>query len=473
MRTFLFYDLETTGLSKPFDQILQFAAIRTDMAFQELERHEWRVRLNPDVTPAPEALLTHRLDIHDIQNGLPEYDAVKRIHALINTPETISLGYNTLGFDDEFLRFSFYRNLLAPYTHQFANRCGRMDLYPITLMYWLFRDSLLTWPVKNGKLSLKLESLNEANHLAEGKAHDAMADVQATVALARRLSADENMWNYLAGSFEKKTDLERMQALLAKPALFIRPRLGAADQFQCPVLFLGEHRHYRNQLVWLRLDSPALRDTTLDTLSRTTFALSKKPGEPDFLLPLETRFTKHLSAARQLMTEDNLKWLACHPDLLDTIKDFHLNFKWPSFPETDAEARLYLDGFYSPPEDQFCRQFAQASLPAEKAKLAERAPQGKLQQLAARVIARSFPEAMTPALSAIYAEFEECRLSSEESQLPVDHQGRRRLGPKEALAAIQALSVMPERTADDMRILEEYANWLKTQTVTRDKQESL
>jgi exodeoxyribonuclease I len=28
--TFLFYDIETTGLSRAFDQILEFAAIRTD-----------------------------------------------------------------------------------------------------------------------------------------------------------------------------------------------------------------------------------------------------------------------------------------------------------------------------------------------------------------------------------------------------------------------------------------------------------
>ncbi|MBW1941023.1 MAG: hypothetical protein JRI28_06590, partial [Deltaproteobacteria bacterium] len=38
MNTYLFYDLETTGLNKAFDQILQFAAIRTDMKLKETER---------------------------------------------------------------------------------------------------------------------------------------------------------------------------------------------------------------------------------------------------------------------------------------------------------------------------------------------------------------------------------------------------------------------------------------------------
>jgi exodeoxyribonuclease-1 len=36
MQTFLFYDIETTGLNKSFDQVLQFAAIRTDLKLQEI-----------------------------------------------------------------------------------------------------------------------------------------------------------------------------------------------------------------------------------------------------------------------------------------------------------------------------------------------------------------------------------------------------------------------------------------------------
>ncbi len=46
MRTYLFYDIETTGLSKSFDQVLQFAAIRTDLNFQEIERYELKIKLN-------------------------------------------------------------------------------------------------------------------------------------------------------------------------------------------------------------------------------------------------------------------------------------------------------------------------------------------------------------------------------------------------------------------------------------------
>ena len=39
-RTYLFYDIETSGLNKCFDQVLQFAAIRTDLELHELEHYE-------------------------------------------------------------------------------------------------------------------------------------------------------------------------------------------------------------------------------------------------------------------------------------------------------------------------------------------------------------------------------------------------------------------------------------------------
>ena len=54
---YVFYDTETTGIDTTFDQILQFAAIRTDEDLNELDRFEIRCRLLPHVIPAPGALL--------------------------------------------------------------------------------------------------------------------------------------------------------------------------------------------------------------------------------------------------------------------------------------------------------------------------------------------------------------------------------------------------------------------------------
>lgn len=459
MQTYLFYDIETTGLSKPFDQVLQFAAIRTDENLQELERHEFRIRLSDGVIPSPGALLTHRMGIHDIQQGVSEFGAITAIHRIMNTPGTLSLGYNTLGFDDEFLRFSFYRNLLSPYTHQFANRCGRMDIYPVTLMYYLFKNTALKWPVTDGKLSLKLENLNAANHFFEGQAHDAMTDVLVTLALAKRLREDESMWRYQHGYFQKNSDLARMQPLKKDIALMIRTRLGTADAFQCPVLYLGDHRHYKNQQLWLRLDSGSLTETTPENIAETTFILKKKPGEPDFVLPFSGRFLSHLSEERKTRTFSNHLWLQENPALLNAIREYHADFRWPENPRTDCEARLYVDGFFTSEEVRFNAEF-HAAAPCDKIQLAENAPSETVRQLAARIIARNFAPLMTPEITKRYDSFIGNLLSERADAVPTDHQGNARLTPKAALRIISELQTDPKTAPEDLKILDDYAQWL-------------
>ena len=53
---FVIYDLETTGLKKRFDQILQFAAVRTDENLEVLEQVQFEGRLRPHILPSPGAL---------------------------------------------------------------------------------------------------------------------------------------------------------------------------------------------------------------------------------------------------------------------------------------------------------------------------------------------------------------------------------------------------------------------------------
>ena len=347
MQTYLFYDIETTGLTKAFDQVLQFAAIRTDLNLKELERYELKVKLNPDVIPAPKALITHHIGLKESQTGIAEIDAIKQIHGWLNKPGTISLGYNTLGFDDEFLRFSFYRNLLTPYTHQFANQCSRMDIYPMAVMYFLFKNHVITWPQKEGRLSLKLEELSNANQLAEGPAHNAMVDVEATLALAKRFFNERDMWDYLVGYFNKSIDKERSRTPYATETLMVYGKFGNAQNFLCPVLPIGRHLHYKNQTLWLRLDSEKLSSTTIDTIKETTWAVRKKSGEPGFILPPKERFLGQVNSDILTIAETNKKWLQDNPDMFEQIVQYHINDLYTHYPETDVEARLYLNGFWT------------------------------------------------------------------------------------------------------------------------------
>jgi exodeoxyribonuclease-1 len=461
-KTFLFYDIETSGLNKAFDQVLQFAAIRTDLNCNELERHEIFVRLSPDVVPAPQAILTHQLSLTELnKTGIPEIEAITKIHQLLNQPGTISIGYNSLGFDDEFLRFSFYRNLLPPYTHQYANECSRADLYPMAILYFLYQPTVLNWPTINSKPSFKLEQLNLANQLSDGDAHNAMVDVQATVALAKHLQQDDAMWQYALGYFNKKTMLERLVKLPSE-VLFIDGALSAEQFYQCPLLNLGEHAVYKNKIVWLKLDRSELTDTTSTNIEEKTRAYYLKPGEDLIVLPLTERYTKYLSDERQQRMTKSKTWLANNPDLLQSITRYHQQYTYPKIPNLDLDAALYENGFLTDPEMYWCKQFHQAN-PQEKIKLIDLVRNTNIREQAMRIMGRNFPDCLSSELKDEFYDYLTKVNPENTTAALIDYRGHKRLTPKAALSEIAELKKKSNFNQHQLELLEELEKYLQNQ----------
>lgn len=403
--TYLFYDLETTGLNKCFDQILQFAAIRTDMNFKEVERYSTYIKLRPDVIYAPRAMITNRISIFESMEGLCEYEAIKEIYRLFNQPGTISLGYNSLKFDDEFLRFSFHRNLFPPYTHQFRDGCYRMDILPIAACYLLFKKDVLKWPEIDGVPTLKLEHISAANRLATGVAHNALVDVEATVELARRLAEEGEMWNYLKGYFDKKEDKTRLAALppffnnkdgTESWGLLIGTKYGPEQRYQIPVLSIGDSIPYSNQSLWLRLDRPELRETTPETITENAWVVRRKYGEADFILPPSTRFLVNLDSERMATVDENRKWLQENSGIFKQIVEYYRSYEYPLIPDIDADAALYQMGFPDSNDEKLCRQFHSALL-KDKAQYIEQFTKAEFKMLAERILCRNFPSECLPA----------------------------------------------------------------------------
>ena len=469
--SYLFYDIESTGLSKAFDQVLQFAAIRTDHRLKEIDRHNIKVKLRPDIVPSPLAILTNRIPISDLANGLCEYEATGRIHRLLNEPETISLGYNTLGFDDEFLRFSFHRNLLPPYTHQFRNGCRRMDLYPVAIIYWLYRREILTWPKVNGKPSLKLEHLGSANRMISGQSHEALVDVETTVELARRFFEENKMWQYLEGCFDKETDAHRTNELPTafssgagehRKGLMISGEYGPSQNYQIPVLSIGESIPYSNQTLWLRMDQPELRETTLESISDTTWVVRKRMGEPGILLPPHDRYWQRIGDDRIALFDENIEWLQTHPDVFEQIVDYYREFRYPFIPELDADASLYQIGFYSRTDEKRCRLFQDAS-PAQKAKLIEQFSSPDARTLAWRILSRNYPEAFPAQYGPDFKRYLKRVNPPRENEALIDYREQRRTTPKDALAEISRLKQSKEMEINQLQLLEDLADYIQSQ----------
>jgi exodeoxyribonuclease-1 len=470
-KTYLFYDIETTGLNKAFDQVLQFAAIQTDRQLNEVDRYMIRVQLRADVIPSPRAIIINRMSMDDLTTGLCEYEAIQQIHQLMNHPGTISLGYNTLGFDDEFLRFSFHRNLLSPYTHQYSNGCRRMDLLPIAIIFWLFKRNVLNWPQINGKPSLKLEHLRAANLLNKGPSHDAIVDVGATVELARLFFRHKKMWQYLEGYFEKETDAYRIEEIPATfqsamgehcKALMVNSEYGPQQMYQVPVLSVGNSIPYPNQTLWLRLDLPTLNETTPQSIDETTWVIRKRYGEPGILLPPQQRYWKRLSPERETIVKKNLGWLQAHPTRFQKIVTYYQEYRYPFIPNLDPDAALYQIGFFPRSDERLSRRFHAASF-NEKAKMVHRFSSQDARKLATRVLVRNYPHSCPDEYIAEFEAYMRRVNPSSEGKALVDYKGDRRLTPAGALAEINQLKASDKLHSQQFELLDDLENYIKHQ----------
>lgn len=185
--SFVIYDVETTGLNKRFDQILQFAAIHADADLVVTDQFDVRVRLMPHIVPSPTALHVNGLDISDVLNPeLPShYDAVCSIaRALQSWSPSVFLGYNSIRFDEEFLRQALYMCLHPPFLTN-TNGNTRGDILNLVRAAAVLAPGALQIPQEEGRACFRLEALAGANGFTGGAAHDAVTDVEAAIHLCR------------------------------------------------------------------------------------------------------------------------------------------------------------------------------------------------------------------------------------------------------------------------------------------------
>ncbi len=110
--TFYFYDLETSGVSPKRDRVMQFAGQRTDENLKPLgEPDDFYIKLHRDVLPDPFAATLTGLTPQRVNSeGLTEEEFLRHFHEQISLPSTVFLGFNTIRFDDEFMRYMLFRN---------------------------------------------------------------------------------------------------------------------------------------------------------------------------------------------------------------------------------------------------------------------------------------------------------------------------------------------------------------------------
>jgi exodeoxyribonuclease-1 len=190
IKSFLWHDYETFGANPMADRSAQFAAQRTDADLNPLgDPVVCYCSPADDVLPHPMACLITGITPQEAKSkGLPETKFAQNILDEMSQPGTCSAGYNSIRFDDVITRNMLYRNLRDPYEREYRNGNSRWDLIDLARMCYALRPEGIEWPMHEpGKPSFRLEDLSRVNAITHEGAHDALADVQATIGLARLL----------------------------------------------------------------------------------------------------------------------------------------------------------------------------------------------------------------------------------------------------------------------------------------------
>ena len=269
--TFYWHDYETFGLNKRLDRPVQFAGLRTDENFvAQGEPDVWYCETSPDYLPNPEACLVTGItpQVAHARGAIKEADFADRIEKVFTTPETVSIGYNSLRFDDEVTRFLFWRNLKDPYAREWMNSCSRWDLFPFVQAVWALRPDGINWPEaidEDGKkrVSFRLSELSGANHLEHTHAHDACSDVYATVALAKLIATKQpKLWQWALENRSKEAISRAFSFTTGgNPVVYI-DRLAGQERGFIRVLFPIWQKGPRTDIVaWDCFEDPSILTT--------------------------------------------------------------------------------------------------------------------------------------------------------------------------------------------------------------------
>ena len=392
---------------------MQFAAQRTDMNLKPVgEAYNYLIKISDDVLPDPDAVLitgiTPQITISD---GMTEAEFLKIFTSEIAVPDTIFVGFNSVRFDDEFMRFLHYRNFYDPYEWQWKDGRSRWDILDLVRMTRALRPEGIKWPYDSqGKPACRLTLLTSVNGLDHEKAHDALNDVQATIALARLIrSKQPKLFDYLLSLRDKKSVKEIVNK--HQPFVYTSGKYSSDCEKTTVVATVANHPKRDGVLVYdltvdptpfFKMSSKELaeawkysKDETVKRLPVKTLQFNRCPAvAPLSVMDKETQ-------ARLKIAPDNLEK---HLKLLrsdDTFGDKLLaalemldkqqQASWLQ-DDTEVDAKLY-DGFFSD-EDKQQMQSARSATSQTIQDLSPSFKDDRLNALWPLYKARNFPKSL-------------------------------------------------------------------------------
>ncbi len=421
--TFYWYDYETFGRDRARDRPAQFAGKRTTMTFKDLGGGDvFYARAARDALPDPESVMITGITPQMCEKeGLCESDFAQRVFERLNDPGTVSVGYNSISFDDEFNRFLFWRNFLDPYSHSsraWKNGCSRWDLLPVMRAAWaLLEKEKLQWPTRwDGSPSFRLSDLTRANGIVHKRAHDALSDVEATIGLAALLARRAPA--FWRRALENRSKEKVREALDEGPVVWVSVQLGHERAFTTVVkkLFSDGNDAY----VWDLAEDPEVLEGLFayDEIERRFLVPPRdlpEGGRPLPVYKIKTNASPFICASRREIrpgsrASERLDVSAAEAkrraERLDKLSPGVIEFmqkivkarrdaRGQGEGEPDVDAGLYAAGFVSS-HDMALFAKIRRTPPEELSRWTERFDDPKFEELLRRYRARNWPGALEP-----------------------------------------------------------------------------
>jgi exodeoxyribonuclease-1 len=394
---FIFYDTETTGTIRDFDQILQFAAILTDDELNELDRFEIRCRCLPWVLPAPMALWV--TGIHPAQLSDPAlpsfYEMMGAIRERLEawSPATF-IGYNSIGFDEPLLQRAFWQTLHPPYL-TVTNGNARMDLLPIVQAASHLAEGVLSYPkTPTGRTGFKLDQLAPLNGFAHENAHDALADVEATIHIARIIKRDvPALWDHVAQLAPKReaalilaqdAPVLMVEYFMSGPSVWWGQRIDSEGRAASKAKCVRLDQNWR-ELAGLD-DGDLAKALTKSPKPLREIALNKAPIV--YSLQQAQGYWGMSPSQEQL---EQAGFLSQSPELLTRLVELAEAFE-EDWPDSEHLEQRIFEGFPGRSDERLIAQFHSAADWTERAELMRGFEDARYRQLAQRLVFAEAPE---------------------------------------------------------------------------------
>jgi len=410
--TLYWHDYETTGADARRDRPLQFAGLRTDLDLDPIEEPTVVYCRPPaDALPAPAACaitgITPRAAERD---GVCEAEFAAAVLEELARPGTCAVGYNSMRFDDEVTRHLLWRNLYDPYAREWRDGNSRWDVIDVFRLARALRPEGLEWPDhESGLPSFRLEDLARANGI-EHDAHDALADVQATLELTRRLrAAQPKLYDWAFKRRDKHSAADLLPPGGSQPVLHVSEKYGAARGCIAPVVALAEHPVNRNGVIVADLggDIEPLLEWDAEALAQALFtpAAEREPEAPWIPLKVVKLNASPVLAPMGTLSDEAAERLGIDPghtrDVFEVLRGsadlaarVRQVFEQVPAAAEDVDVALY-DGFVSD-ADRDRMDAVHRRAPEELAAFDPGFTDPRLPELYFRFRARNWPATLTP-----------------------------------------------------------------------------